>query len=533
MRVHAWGGKQLEFMSVMGVSLAAALLYSSFTWGLPARFNSPDEAANAYFASRVTQGVPLAAPQPVAFSGIQNLVHPRSTTVVGNALIPSSFLGLPLIAGLVGRVFGASTLPYVTPLGAALGLTCFYLVLRELFGRRAAALALLLLAFTPSYWYYHARSFYHNALFFDMLLASWWLVLRALKSGRTPYYLLGGLAWGLAVAFRSSEAFWMSAAMVVWVASAGYKVSWRKLATFVLGAFLAFTPVFITNYYIYGQPFSVGYQADLALPLGQVGPSGSLWAQLVLPFGFHPRAIWSTVSRYLGGLTWWWAVLATLGVVSAVRWWPKFTREQRGWLLGSAVSVGWLLVLYGSWRFHDNPDPAAVTLGTSYMRYWLPVAALLLVPGALWLERLLRQHWWRTLVPVVVLAYALVSAQLVLGNSTEGLLQVRRNIIRFEATSQAVQQLTEPSSVIVTELTDKFFWPERSVMQATPREVALPTVAELLHRSMPVYSFHPTWRPQDLATVNQTQLAPYHVRLTPVAYGFADHSLYRFSLSSP
>jgi hypothetical protein len=167
------------------------------------------------------------------------------------------------------------------------------------------------------------------------------------------------------------------------------------------------------------------------------------------------------------------------------------------------------------------------------MRYFLPLIALALVPAALFLEQLLSLRWWRTLVPVVVLAYAALSANLVLFNPSEGLRQVGDNVVRFEAVGSQVQLLTEASSVIVTELTDKFFWPERSVMQNSAREVTLPAVATLLEHKVPVYSFHPTWRPQDLATVNQAQLRPYHLALTPVAYGFSDHTLYRFSLTSP
>lgn len=85
----------------------------------------------------------------------------------------------------------------------------------------------------------------------------------------------------------------------------------------------------------------------------------------------------------------------------------------------------------------------------------------------------------------------------------------------------------------MTELTDKFFWPERAVMLSSPREVALPAIARLLQSGTSVYNFHPTWIPRDLNLVNQRQLKPFGLSLVPVTYGFEDHSLYRFIPSAP
>ena len=42
----------------------------------------------------------------------------------------------------------------------------------------------------------------------------------------------------------------------------------------------------------------------------------------------------------------------------------------------SLVVSAWLLVVYGSWWFSDNPDPTAITLGSSYVRYFLPLYIL-------------------------------------------------------------------------------------------------------------------------------------------------------------
>src|SRR5574338_449478 len=87
--------------------------------------------------------------------------------------------GLPLILGWVGGVVGTQALPYLTPLGAIFGLLALFGIVRELTtgNKPAAWLASLLLMLTPAFWYYHSRSFFHNALFLDFLLAAIYVAL--------------------------------------------------------------------------------------------------------------------------------------------------------------------------------------------------------------------------------------------------------------------------------------------------------------------------------------------------------------------
>ena len=531
MLVLLWVRERREVLAVVLVALVAAVTYSSFSWGLPWRFNSPDEAANAYFSERMALGQELAAPAALNAVVPVPVVHPRSTTIVDGRLVPASFLGLPLLAGFVGRFAGTAALPYVTPLGAVVGLVCFYLIVRGLFNPRAAAIAFGLLALLPGYWYYHSRSFFHNGLFFDFLLLTFWLGLKALRSGRSYLYLLTGLAYGATVALRSSEVFWITVAVVVWVTTAGYKVHFRHLVWFVAGAVVGFSPVLITNYHLYGQPLSIGYGVSMVQPGGSLSASASLLKQLIVPFGIHPHVIWSNVSRYLITLSWWWTVLAAVGAAWVASHFRTFTQEQRAWFSTTVVAAVWLTVLYGSWQFHDNPDPTAITLGTSYVRYWLPLQALLLIPAALAADHWLSVRWARVGVAVALVAYAALSVHLVLFDPSEGLNQVRANIFRFESISLTVQRLTDPKSVIMTELTDKFFWPERAVMQSSPPQVTWPAVKTLLKHGTPVFYFHPTWSPRDFTLLNQKQLAPYGLGLQAIQYGFGDHSLYRFAVT--
>ncbi|HBH16884.1 MAG TPA: hypothetical protein DDW92_01320, partial [Candidatus Veblenbacteria bacterium] len=87
-------------------ALIAFFIYASFNWGLPWRFNSPDEAANAYFTQMVARGESVAVSEPLNYVAQNPIVHPRSTHIINGQLAPASFLGLPLLLGFVGRIIG-------------------------------------------------------------------------------------------------------------------------------------------------------------------------------------------------------------------------------------------------------------------------------------------------------------------------------------------------------------------------------------------------------------------------------------------
>ncbi len=520
-----------ETRIVLGLSCVAALLYSSFSFGLPPRYNSPDETANAYFARRVAQGDELAAPARLNIVAGEPLVLPRSTQVVGYKLAPASFLGLPLLLGFLGYLFGAWLIPYVTALGAIVGLSALYLAVRELFDRRAAALATLLTAFLPAYWYYHARGFFHNALFFDLLMLATWFAVKLMRKKHWWYYLATGLAGGAALALRTSEFFWVVGGALIWFTLAWRELKLRYLWLIVAGAVVAFTPVLVTNFSIYGQLFSVGYNVGEREASGALAAATSLIAELILPFGFNPGIIGSTTLRYLWQLTWWWALLAAAGLVYAGFRFRELSLNAGRYLAAALVASLWLVVLYGSWLFNDNPDPTAVTLGTSYVRYWLPLYVFLLVPASWALARLWAVRLGRALVIGIVGGFVVLSVALVIFEPQEGLVAVRRNVQRFTSIAAIVEANTPARSVIVTDgITDKLFWPDRQVLVSDEPVQYLGAIRRLLEADVPVYRWHPTWGPQDINYLNSRKLKVEHLAIEPVVVGLDGYSLYRFRL---
>ncbi|MDD4695574.1 MAG: hypothetical protein PHW42_03990, partial [Patescibacteria group bacterium] len=85
----------------------------------PLIFNSPDETSNYYFTEHFSKN--LNFKEYNSYLSISNDIHPRSIKVSGNYIMPSSFIGLPMIYGFISKFTGIWTIPYMTPIFAIIG----------------------------------------------------------------------------------------------------------------------------------------------------------------------------------------------------------------------------------------------------------------------------------------------------------------------------------------------------------------------------------------------------------------------------
>ena len=149
---------------------------SILAWKMPLVYNSPDENANATFAESVRTQNALLVVEPLG-AELRGLLHPRSVVAVGTALVPGSFLGLPLFYGVVSKLTGPMLIRFLTPLLAVAAIFAWRRVVEVLFKSRPVALiAALALMFHPAFWYYASRSMMHNAPFVSLLIFSAYFV---------------------------------------------------------------------------------------------------------------------------------------------------------------------------------------------------------------------------------------------------------------------------------------------------------------------------------------------------------------------
>ncbi len=516
-----------EFKIVLLTSFIISLIYCLFSFGLPERFNSPDEAANAFFAKRLAQGLSMAA--PITDSVLQNIniIHPRSVGVINNNLIPAGFIGLSLIIGLLGYVFGIWLLPLVTPLLGMIGLVSFFYLIKKYLGTKEAWLGLILLATLPSYWYYHSRSFYHNALFFDLVLLGICLFAYLDKTKKWWQYGVIGLILGGALTIRTSEIFWLTTAAALWWWLRRQELNNKFVVYLVGGVVVGFLPTILTNLYLYGHPFSIGYKSGLIFPSDDLLANTWLVKQLILPFGVNLKNIWQASLKYLVILMPWWSVLAVVGWFKIIFDWQKLPSNLRQIIWPILLASVWLVVLYGSWYFVDSPNPSDITLGTSYARYWLPIYALSLLPILYFFKWLMSLRVGKYIVVFLIGIYVVCSVYLVWWQPLEGLAVIRGNVIRFEQISLAIQKNTEFDSVIVAERTDKMFWPARQVIFALANDSDFTAVKNIIQSGKKVYKFQPTLSVKELGDLNKVWLGQYYLQLLPVGHGWSGYSLYQ------
>lgn len=539
---------------IAALLLALAVTYAFLPLSAPNRYASPDESSNRFFASLfATEGKLWHFDSLNLYA--DGRVRPRSTRYVADFVVPGGFLGLPVLYGGVAKAFGVAVLPYLTPLAAALGILGWTLLLRKLFGGKVAAFGAILLALHPVWWYVASRTMQPNVPFASLAVWSAWLLvaspIRAALGGRERLLLLknadapiAGVLFGLALAVRPSEAYWIApAALAVIIALRG-KVPWARLAVFAAFALLALAPFLFLNKTVYGGWFSTGY-GDYPTGIPTAGAPQGGGARLLgplrpilFPLGFAPRVAFANAWTYGIGFFAWWSVL----VVAALGWIALAGKRLGGprklppavVAFASFAALGglWLVLFYGSWRVQDNPDPTAVTIGSSYLRYWLPLFMLSVVPVAWAAKDIVERHLptakIKPFLAIAFVVYAGLAAWSVYAAPQEGLLPLRVTLIAQDAVAKAVVAKTEDKAVIVVDRADKFLWPERRVMQPLRDEgtyAALGKVAE----STPAYYFGITLPEGDLRWLNETKLPPLGLGIEPVAT-FGEETLYRFTV---
>ena len=186
-------------------------------------FNSPDEAAHfAVIQQFARSGELWLSAVPADTQDTRILVHPRSMRVIGDRIVPSGFVGLPFVYGVMARAVPESALPFLlallTPLMATVALFAFYHIVARLFAdTRVAEWSTVFLALHPAWWYYTVRGLFPNVLLVSLLLISAWLFLRHRQSIVEDAAMVA--CGALALLVRPSEIWWgagLSVVVVCW-----------------------------------------------------------------------------------------------------------------------------------------------------------------------------------------------------------------------------------------------------------------------------------------------------------------------------
>lgn len=528
------------------------------------KFLSPDETANYFFARHYAETGEVSVFEPANLIA-EEIVHPRSIRSDHGWLKPVSFLGIILVYGKIGAWLGTGAIPYLTPFFGAVGLLFFYGFVRKLFGRRNAAVAVCLLASFPVYFFYTARSLFHNVLLIVFLLGAaysslfvlpdknqekkkfWQKYLPKAEIYTYGWSLLTGLMIGGAIGTRASELLWLGPVLLlVWLFYAR-RFGFTRLVITLGGVLLALLPVFYWNQILYTSPFYGGY-GEMNKSILELSQAGGQFLQstvsgrfqqyqqaittvtkTIFYFGCHPRQSLWMFFYYVVKM---FPLLCFLsfagGLIFLVR---LLRRPKRGawlylltWLLLSSI----LILYYGSWKFNDNPDPARYTIGNSYTRYWLPLYILALPLAALAITSFSRLAGkvirLKDCVPerirarrivaggtTVILTGVWMSVSLLFTvfGSEEGLMTLYYNSLMDKENAGAIIKMTEPEAIIVTQYHDKQLFPERRVVNALLINNEVNASLGRILRYYPIYYYNFFLPEKDLKYLNERKLPPF------------------------
>ncbi|PIR05695.1 hypothetical protein COV56_01470 [Candidatus Kuenenbacteria bacterium CG11_big_fil_rev_8_21_14_0_20_37_9] len=465
--------------------------------GTDVKFSSPDETANYFWISRIARGKPLYYFEELNGLG-NNLVHPRSVNAVGGKIVPGSFLGMIIIYGFLAKIFGLWVVPYLTPFFSVLGIVFFYLLIKEIFQKKTISLlAAMLLSFIPPWLYYSSRGMYHNILFMSLLIMGIYELFYIFGTGHIKsfkfkvlnfnlilnslilkyfLYFFVGLLIGLAIITRTAEIVWVGVTVIFIFALHFKKIHWPGFFLFLCGLYLPALILMYHNQILYGQVISAGYRS--IIPEGGVGEmvdSGVLWQILITPFGFDLKLILVNSFNYLYNFLPYWSAPVVVGAFLFLVLPSKSIqinyKKRIIYFAYCLLLTAYLLIFYGSWSITDRIDQANLSLGTSYVRYWLPIYIVSMPFLAAFILQssnfLISNHFKFKIVYRAALVFAMIilffmpSLNLTVHKTDESLFLLK-GLSEVRIKSAIINEIVLANDITVLyKQADKIFFPER------------------------------------------------------------------------
>ncbi len=473
-------------MLLMIAIFLVSQLFLVWNGGQHGVFNSPDSTINYYFAKQ--QANHQALGYPAFKSDWSEFISPRSARVLNDQIVPVSFLGLINIYGFLGGIFSVNILPYLTVIFATIALIYFYLFIKKMFSHQIAWWSTLFLIIHPAWFYYTNRSFLPNMLFVSLLIpAIFYWYQTSQRTSRLDFFL-AGIFTGAALYVRTSEIIWVGALLLVFLIRQRQAIFISKLMWALVGS-LPFIWLLVANAVtIFNGSPSLGYN------LVEGGDMNILTAvsNFVFPFGVHPRLILSVLSNY--GL-WIFLPLTVFSAVGLLTIREYFNQSKHASYLSGLMFMSlYLLIYYGSWLIVDSPDPTKITIGTSYVRYFLPIYIFAVPYAAFFITRFSnnfspsRRRAFVVLTVAVLMAF---SINLTVFEPLEGIIAQRANLGIYDRTAGKVLAVTEGQGVVLTFKGDKYLWPAQAVVVPGGDQNYLIAVKGLLTDGTAVYFLNP------------------------------------------
>jgi len=243
------------------------------------------------------------------------------------------------------------------------------------------------------------------------------------------------------------------------------------------------------NKFIYGGWFSFGYLnlQNNSLPTEFASQEQNIgtWLKLLfMPFGWQTKIFLANTWHHLIVLIWPYWLLAILSLI--------FLRKQiinfksiwcKYLLLASLVSL-LILIYYANWDLADPMVKQYNTISISYVRYFLPIYILSLpfiAQAIKFLTAFKNKHFKNLLRAFFILILAILSLKLAFYAPHDGLLATKQTLIDYYHQFEQVKDVAPQNSVILTERSDKIFFPYYRVVVMRDDFLVWPLIENIIN----------------------------------------------------
>ncbi|MFA6307579.1 MAG: hypothetical protein WCS88_02705 [Patescibacteria group bacterium] len=431
-------------------------------------FNWPDSTANYFFVNLFAKTNHLWSFE-ILNSITDNLLHARSINVLDNNLVPITFLPAIVIFGGAFRILGEFGILAFTPFLAALsGLLIYRLVYYIFKDLDLAFIATLLFWSLAPVVFFSNVVMLPNILFIFLLLVGFWAIAKYFVYDKSFYWILGSLFLSLAIFVRPTEIIWLTLILIFIIYSNRQKVFFKHYI-YAIFIFLATAFWFVSlNKITYGAYLATGYvnfQSDV-LPVVQNQNSLIDYIKLLLfPFGFNFILILKNFYKYFVDIFTPHVLLALIALI--ILFYKKqinFVWKKYLTLLPFVFVL--ILTYYASWDIADPLVKELNKISISYVRYFLPLYILILPLTAWGIKKIFfgPSKINKLAYYIVLIALMLSSVKLAFYSKNDGLLSNMDTLNDYYSQYKIVDTMIEDNSIIITDRSDKIFFPKYRVI---------------------------------------------------------------------
>ena len=437
-------------------SLCTAILLSLVIY-LPLQgygvFEAPDENAN-YLATRLYVDTGhLWYSEDYTGLDVENYLHPRHFVSYEDKIVPTQFLGLPVIYGPLYSIAGDSVAIVCTVVFSLLSFIFFIKLASLLFGKKSDKYAAIIFIANVPLLYYLSMPYFNVVPSICFFICGCYYLVKFYRSEMNRDLLIGSLFFSLSIFFRYEYAIFIGLLLIITLINKYRKnlqayVKPIAMSSGVIALF-ALIPILAMNYSLYGDPLTFGTQL---LEVYSIEREASGFWQIFFPHPITIGVIWANVYRLIFRLLPLISLLSLLGITLCIRN-RKFGRYK---LLYGGLFI-YLLVYSGSSETWMAFDFGYLGLIISIIRYWLIAyvfLALMAVAGFTFLK-----DKQRILLPLTVIALVVTSMSVLFIDNERSLVTLSRVQDSNQKIAENIPAEIDDKAIIYTDTYDKVLTP--------------------------------------------------------------------------